>query len=206
MSVSVPVCQAHAEASTAVKKYLFKAVVLLFLLSGITQLCQGCWILAKAEVAQVLLETAWARTLKGEKEVKPWPWADTWPVSRLDVPRLGISRFVLAGASGSSLAFGPGHLFGTPAAGDQGNSVIAGHRDTHFAFLQELEEGDVLEIENAQGQRIRFIIHSSRVVQADAVDALTQGDETRLTLVTCYPFGDLAPGGNLRYLLVADRM
>ncbi|MFQ5658816.1 MAG: hypothetical protein ACE5GZ_00200 [Gammaproteobacteria bacterium] len=56
-------------------------------------------------------EAAWAETLHDKKEVKAWPWEDTRPVSRLSVPSLGISRIVLAGANGSSLAFGPGHLF-----------------------------------------------------------------------------------------------
>ena len=83
-------------------------------LCGVWQLGLGAWIHAKAMLAQSLLETAWSETLRTGKEVKPWPWADTWPVARLTVPRLGIRRIVLAGASGSSLAFGPGHFFHPP--------------------------------------------------------------------------------------------
>ena len=30
--------------------------------------------------------------------MKPWPWADTWPVARLVVPSLGIDQIVLEGA------------------------------------------------------------------------------------------------------------
>ncbi len=86
-----------------------KRVLVLFItlpLCGLWFIGQGTYIHAKASLAQLLLEAAWAGTLQGKKEVKPWPWADTWPVSRLSVPRLGIHRIVLAGASGSSLAFG----------------------------------------------------------------------------------------------------
>ena len=39
-------------------------------------------------------------------------------MARLSVPRLGLERHVLAGAHGRSLAFGPGHLDGTPLPGD----------------------------------------------------------------------------------------
>ena len=49
---------------------------------------------AKAARVQVLLEDAWERTRKGEAKVRPWPWADTWPVARLRVPRLDVSVIV----------------------------------------------------------------------------------------------------------------
>ena len=39
------------------------------------------------------------------------------------------------------MAFGPGHLSGTPLPGEAGNAVVSGHRDTHFAFLRGLREG-----------------------------------------------------------------
>ena len=42
----------------------------------------------------------------------PWRWADTSPIARLEVPRLGVRRVVLAGATGAVLAFGPGHIHG----------------------------------------------------------------------------------------------
>ena len=105
---------------------------------GLWFIGQGTYIHAKALLAQVLLEAAWLETRHGIKEVKPWPWADTWPVSRLSVPSLGVSRIVLAGASGQSLAFGPGHLFSSAEPGEQGNVIIAGHRDTHFTFIKNI--------------------------------------------------------------------
>jgi len=81
------------------------------------QLGQGSYIQAKAWLAQVLIKQAWARTLEGEAQAKPWPWADTWPVARITVPGRDIERFVLAGANGRTIAFGPGHVFGTPLPG-----------------------------------------------------------------------------------------
>ncbi|MEE8522650.1 MAG: class GN sortase [Thermoanaerobaculia bacterium] len=163
----------------------------------------GAWILVKAEIAQVLLGQAWERTLDGEEEARPWSWADTWPVARLEAPRHGAERIVLAGASGAVLAFGPGHLDGSAAPGADGNTVIAGHRDTHFEFLRDLETGDELWLESAAGVRRLYLVDSLRVVEDDDVSVLGPGPEDVLTLVTCYPFDAVVPGGPLRYVVRA---
>ena len=76
-------------------------------LCGLWFIGQGSYIHAKAMVAQLLLESAWTETLSGNKEVKPWPWADTWPVARLRAPTLGISRIVLAGGQWFFIGFRP---------------------------------------------------------------------------------------------------
>ncbi len=82
---------------------------------------QGLWIPVKAIAAQWLLQHAWAQTLKTQQPAKPWPWADTWPVGRLLVPRHGIDQIILADASGRSLAFGPGQLSGSAKPGEPGS-------------------------------------------------------------------------------------
>jgi sortase A len=161
-------------------------------------------ILTKAVVAQHLLETSWTRTLAGERQAKPWPWADTWPVARLLVPARSIDLIVLAGATGRTLAFGPGHLDGTPLPGEPGVSVIGGHRDTHLAFVRDLTPGSEVAIERADGRRIAY-----RVADAHIADSRTEAIDTdapgsRLVLVTCYPFDAVVPGGPLRYVVFAD--
>ena len=80
---------------------------------GLWQAGESAYIEAKAWLAQDLLEDAWAKTLGGAQQVKPWSWADTWPVARLQAPDLNIDRIVLAGASGRTLAFGPAGSFET---------------------------------------------------------------------------------------------
>jgi hypothetical protein len=64
-------------------------------------------------------------TLSGGETVKPWPWADTWPIARLSAPRHGVDLFVLAGATGRTLAFGPGHVDGTARPGRPGCSHVS---------------------------------------------------------------------------------
>jgi sortase A len=191
--------------SVLFKKITFGFLLLVLLLCGVWQIGEGAYIHAKAILAQFLLEMAWSETIRTNKEVKPWPWADTWPVSRLTVPSLGINRIVLAGASGSSLAFGPGHLSGSALPGKKGNSVIAGHRDTHFKFLQLLKPGDKLQLQTNAGIEQYYKIHEIRVISVDTVYFHKQINMNILTLVTCYPFNSLRPGGPLRYVVVATQ-
>ena len=115
------------------------AIVLCLLLLGIQQLSSAALIQAKARLAPLLIEKAWEQTLRsGAPAVKPWPWADTWPVGRLRVEALDVDLLVLEGDSGNALAFGPGRALPSAELGSGGTAVIGGHRDTHFAFLQQL--------------------------------------------------------------------
>jgi len=179
-------------------------VIALLVVSGAAMLARGLWIPAKAVLAQWLLEDAWRRTRLGEVGVPPWPGADTWPVARLRVARLGVSDIVLEGASGSTLAFAPGHLLGSAAPGGLGNSVLAGHRDTHFAFLRDLVPGDELEVETREGRTRFYTVVSAHVAHERDLSALGDRPRSRLTLLTCFPFESPVAGGVWRYVVVAE--
>lgn len=192
--------------SSTFKHISLKALLIVLPLCGMWQIGSASYIHAKAILAQVLLETAWDKTVHGQQEVKPWPWADTWPISRLDVPGLGIDRIVLAGASGSSLAFGPGHLFGSPLPGQQGNTVIAGHRDTHFRFLKDIQPGELIQLQSVGGKMIVYEVSETIIVDEKQAEYLANTSENTLTLITCYPFDAIRPGGPLRYLVIAKQL
>ncbi|WGD52267.1 class GN sortase [Bradyrhizobium sp. CB1650] len=162
----------------------------------------GAYIHAKAWLAQALLERAFDRSVATGQPVKPWSWADTWPVARIEVKRIGASAIVLAGTSGQALAFGPGHVEQTRDAGERGVAVYAAHRDTHFGFLRNVAIGDVIEITRSDGKRFRYRADSSAVVRFDAsgIDPATQDFE--LVLTTCWPF-DAVTSGPERYVLHA---
>jgi sortase A len=174
----------------------------LLLATGVVQMVRGGWILAKAHLAQVLLERAWEQTREGGRKVKPWPWADNWPVARLVFPE-GNGFIVLAGASGRNLAFAPGHLDGTVQPGDDGTCVIAGHSDTHFARLDHLEKGQWLVVQNARGRSRRYRVVETAVVDQHASWVVTENRGPTLVLVTCWPIDSLAAGGRLRYVVWA---
>jgi sortase A len=176
---------------------------LLFALGG-WQAGAAVWIHAKAALAQVLIKQAWAEAQDGRGPARPWPWADTTPVARLEVPALGVDQIVLAGASGRTLAFGPGHMDGTPLPGAPGLSVISAHRDTHFSFLHDLKPGQAIVVIDTARQAHRFRVTEARVVDSAKAALVVEGDAPRLALVTCYPFDAIRPGGPLRYIVFAD--
>jgi sortase A len=158
---------------------------------------------AKAWVAQVLLERAFAETIVSGHPTKPWSWADTTPVARIVVKRIHASAIALAGSSGQALAFGPGHVDLTAEPGERGVAVYAAHRDTHFRFLREVRIGDEIEITRSDGRVFHYRADATRVVRFDAsgIDPLTEGHE--LVLSTCWPFDAVTPGPE-RYILHAS--
>jgi sortase A len=163
---------------------------------------QGVYIHAKALLAQVLLDRAFAASLTSGTPTKPWSWSDIWPIARITVPRLGTSVIVLSGASGQALAFGPGHLPSTPEPGESGTSIYAAHRDTHFAFLRELEAGDLIEVMRSDRTTHRFRVTHSSIVAWDASGIDVAAPGRHLVLATCWPFEARTPGP-LRYLVHA---
>ena len=173
---------------------------------GFWQLGQGAYIPAKAWLAQELMQRAWLRVSAGQDRAAPWPWADTWPVARLSAKSHDVDLIVLAGGSGRTLAFGPGHLSASALPGETGNMVIAGHRDTHFAFLRDLEPGHRLTIESFSGATTEYEVIGLNVVDSRKGSLLLDTDDAVLTLVTCYPFDAVDPGGPLRYVVTARRV
>ncbi|WP_444910996.1 class GN sortase [Microbulbifer sp. TRSA005] len=172
------------------------------LLVGLWQLGSASWLLAKAQLAQLLIASAWEEQLQGGVPQKPWPWADTRPVAKLKLQ--GQRPFiVLAGGSGESLAFGPGLLNGSGKPGDFRTTVIAAHRDTHFAGLQTLRRGNGIYLQGEDGRWHTYRVTELRIVNS-ARERLPVFAERGLLLVTCYPFDAMAAGGPLRYLVYAE--
>ena len=174
-------------------------------LIGTINFSQGLTIYSKAIVAQVLLEKAWRQTLAGAADVKPWPWADIWPVLKIEAVRLDEASIVLSGVSGQAMAFGPGLMEGTAKPGDPGLAIIAAHRDTHFSFLKDIRIGDEIIITNADGRHLSFTVSETRIVNANKSGLYADSGGRRIALVTCWPF-DAAQQGDERFVVLADLM
>jgi sortase A len=171
---------------------------------GFWQLGQGAYIPAKAWVAQEMMQRAWRRAESGDSKPAPWPWADTWPVARLSARGGDVELIVLEGGSGRTLAFGPGHMSASVLPGEAGNSIIAGHRDTHFQFLQYLDRGEEIRIDTPDGRGHLFTVSDIDVLDSRRGSIILDTDVPMLSLVTCYPFNARAPGGPLRYVVTAE--
>jgi sortase A len=182
---------------------LRNGLIALLGLAGAILFGQGATIHAKAILAQVLLERAFATTVATGRDTKPWSWADTWPVAKIAVPRIGAHAIVLAGSSGQALAFGPGHVENTPNAGERGTAIYSAHRDTHFRFLKDVKIGDTIEVTRRDGVTFRYRVTATSVVRYDTpgIDPLAAG--YKLVLSTCWPLDAMTPGP-LRYLVHAE--
>ena len=181
---------------------LLIALAFLCAAAGLALIGEGLWIKAKAGLAQILLDRAFTQSIVTGQPVKPWRWADTWPIARISVPRLNASSIVLAGSSGQALAFGPGHLDQTPKPGERGTAVFAAHRDTHFRFLGDLKIGDEIKVTREDGITFTYEMTGSEIVRWDQakIDAGAKG--YNLALATCWPLdGNLS--GPMRYVVHA---
>lgn len=188
------------------KGWMLRWAAVALAIVALWQIQQGAWLVLKARLAQILLQRAWARTSAGEREVKPWPWADTWPVARLTAPIQGVDLIVLAGAHGRTLAFGPARLETGRDSGWNGTVILSGHRDTHFRFLERLAPGDELLVHVPRAKPLRYRVRAIEVVDARVARVRHEREEPILILITCYPFDALVPGGPLRYVVTATRL
>ncbi|SMF75682.1 sortase A [Tistlia consotensis] len=174
----------------------------LLVAGGLWQLGTAGWMAGKAALAQILLERAWSATLADGRPARPWPWADGYPVARLEVPDLGESLLVLDRANPRNLAFGPGRVAGSAPFGGHGLTIVAGHRDSHFAFLDALAPGERLRLQSPDGRWRDY-----RVVDMEVLDQprlpVPEGMDG-LALVTCWPLDALRPGGAQRYVVLAE--
>ncbi len=186
------------------KTGFLRIIVFVLLAGGSFLLADGCWIRTKAVLAQILLQHAWEQTLASGEQTKPWPWADTWPVARLQVERLGVDLIVLEGESGEVLAFGPGHLPGSSDPGSNGHCILAGHRDTDFQFLQDLRKDDIVTIQAVSGGLQKYRVMENVIHKAEDL-YFQESDASSLTLLTCYPFDTLRSNTPFRYLVFAER-
>lgn len=164
-------------------------------------LAKSTFIQAKAHVAEWMIANTWEeRPLNGAPQ-KPWPWADTWVVAQITIPHLGIKQYVMQDASGESLAFGPGAVI--PVSTDHYN-FIAGHRDTHFSYLDKLNQGDLVQVETYQGHMQTYQIKMTQVVDTRDGPFYVDEQSSGMSLMTCWPMDSMIPGGPLRYVVSGD--
>lgn len=120
----------------------------------------------------------------------------------LSIPRIDLSAMIVEGTSKASLLRAPGHLEDTAEPGSEGNSVVAGHRDTFFRRLNELERGDDILLTRGREQ-LHFVVTRKFVVDPKDVSVTRPSSDTRLTLVTCYPTYYVGPAPQ-RLIVVAE--
>lgn len=173
-------------------KSLLRRLARLLLVAAALQAGVALYPLAKGALAMQLIARSYTHT----PGARPWPGADFHVVARLQAPRLGVTRYLLDSMSARALAFGPG------LAPESGRGLIASaHRDSHFAWLREVEVGERLLLQRDGRTR------AYRVVAAVVVDPrrqrLVAPPPDVLVLTTCWPFEALGGAADLRYVVTA---
>jgi sortase A len=108
-------------------------------------------------------------------------------VGRILIPRLHLSAIVEEGIDDTTLSRAVGHIPGTALPGETGNMGIAGHRDTFFRALKDLERNDKIDF-MTHTAHFHYVVDSLTVVEPNDVGVLSSDGGHTLTIVTCFPF------------------
>jgi sortase A len=109
------------------------------------------------------------------------------PVGRLSIPSLDLDVVVAEGSADDVLRRAVGRLESSARPGENGNVVLAGHRDTFFRPLEHIREGDRIVLDSPAGKET-YVVEWTKVVEPTAVDVMADKGQRELTLITCYPF------------------
>lgn len=117
------------------------------------------------------------------------------PLTRLEIPALGVDTMVVEGTSQRALRAGAGHYPETPLPGEKGNVAIAGHRTTYgrpFNQMDELKPGDKVVLTTPLGRHVYEIMTRPWVVDPTDYEEVVNGHPQKgsyLTLTSCHPEG-----------------
>ncbi len=123
----------------------------------------------------------------GEIAPRQQPLKRSMLIGRLEIPRLHMKAMVREGADEGTLRKAVGHIPGTALPGAIGNVGLAGHRDTFFRGLRNIERT------TPSTSRPMTATFATRCSRPKSSARATWGfwlprTGTRSTLVTCYPF------------------
>lgn len=146
------------------------------------------------ELDKILNDTAATGTSGTTKEATPAPravprrtFAAGSAVGRIEIPRLGVSAVIRAGSDARTLRLAVGYIPGTALPGDRGNFGLAGHRDTFFRKLRDINPDDEIRIVTQDGV-FTYNVQRTSIVMPQDIWVLDPTNYPALTLVTCYPF------------------
>lgn len=108
-------------------------------------------------------------------------------IAMLTIPQLNLGSAVFATADQRALNRGLGHIVGTSLPGGDGNVGIAGHRDSFFRSLKDIERGEDIYLKTHEGRQ-HYRVSDINIVTPSDVWVLEPTALPALTLVTCYPF------------------
>ncbi len=159
-------------------------------------------------ITKNLMHTAWLRTQASGEKIKPWPWAELWPIARLTVPHLNAEHIILEQeAKQLTSSVGLSYLKSSVLPGEVGSTVLGAHPSLYFSFLSELKPNDVLVLESPRTGKWHYRVHVIKIVNKSDTKLLEPGLKRRLILISCYRCGTEQPElqkNSLRYVVIAE--
>jgi LPXTG-site transpeptidase (sortase) family protein len=105
----------------------------------------------------------------------------------LEIPRLHAVEAMAEGDDDATLAVAVGHLSDTAMPWENGNTALAGHRDTLFRALADIKNGDAIVLHTVRGD-FDYRVLKTMVIDPADIWVLGPTPTRQLTLITCYPF------------------
>ena len=167
-------------------------------------------------LSAIVYQVEQSASLERVGQVLHWPEADLVgkvvkttleagaPIGRLEIPRIGLTAVVAEGDDERTLKLAVGHLPDTPLPWQEGNSALAGHRDSFFRPLRHIQVGDDIHFTTERGT-LRYRVTRHTVVDPAELWVLNPSPTAALTLITCYPFDYVGPAPR-RFIVHAERM
>jgi sortase A len=169
-----------------------------FLIVGLLALGYAAYVVGDAHAYQAYEQSKFENMSIKEPAA---PLVEGGVIGEIQVPRLQLKAIVVQGDSHTILRRAVGHISETALPGTPGNVVLAGHRDTFFRPLRNIRLGDAITFKTSDGA-FQYLVESTEVVPASAVEVLNATAGRTLTLITCYPFDYIGPAPN-RYVVHA---
>lgn len=166
-------------------------------------IAHSAWLPSKAWLSQQLINYSWHQSQGNTKQITPWPWADTHPVAKMVIARLNKELIILQGVDPTTLAFSAGAMHQYSRLTLNKPFVIAGHKDSHFSFLQDLQMKDIISLTNKEGKNQLYQVEHMEIIDSEEQALQIIEQDPNLVLITCYPFNPLESGGSLRYVITA---
>ena len=180
------------------------------LVTGSLLCLHASWLPIKGWLSEQLISYSWHQTIDLKQQIKPWPWADTYPIAELSFERLNKQVVVLNGGDPTTLAFSAGAIAPFNQARSTQAFVVAGHRDSHFSFLDEVVMNDIISLADKHGQSQLYQVEAIDIVDASTGELPVLADDSQLILITCYPFTNTrnianvaGSNSNERYVITA---
>lgn len=112
----------------------------------------------------------------------------------LTIDKIDLLLPILHGASDKNMKTTVASIENTGKPGEIGNYAIAGHRNftygRNFNRLDELEEGDTIEVDDGNSQ-YEYVVSEKLYVKPEEVWVLEGNNEDKeITLITCHPMVD----------------